>query len=338
MVEGLEESLRAALDSYSATLATVGSCAVQVNPEEGNALLEKLRGLQGRLQAETPAAELKHTGEAAQKAIREWGKETTEYLKQTAREVKDIMTILEDSAHGIRERDHKHTGQLQSFAGRLKAISGLNDMASVHKSLIGCASELGSYVDRMTKESDDVIAKLQADLSVHRVRLAEAERIAFVDPTTGLENKVAVSRAIEFRVAQKQVFSLVLLDLDGFKKISSEYGQLAGDNLLKQFGEELKSYFGSTDLVSRWDGDAFLVVLDSTLENAVGRAAGLKKWVFGEYDIASGSKSRKVGLSAAVGVVTWKPGETAANVLKRAEEAVRQQRSRPSALPGYFKK
>jgi diguanylate cyclase (GGDEF)-like protein len=120
---------------------------------------------------------------------------------------------------------------------------------------------------------------------------------------------------------------MTMLDLNGFKQVNDTYGHLAGDNLLKQFATELRSASRSTDVVGRWGGDEFIVVLDGGLAEARPHIERLQKWVFGEYTIQVGPGAPKVSMDAAIGLVEWQPGETLKEVLGRADAAMYQEKT-----------
>jgi len=80
----------------------------------------------------------------------------------------------------------------------------------------------------------------------------------------------------------------------------------------------------STDLVGRWSGDEFVIVLDCDLAAAKSQIERMEKWVFGEYPIqAAGGKGEvKVNIDAAVGMAQWHAGETLQQLIERADSAM----------------
>ena len=100
------------------------------------------------------------------------------------------------------------------------------------------------------------------------------------------------------------------------------YGHPAGDALLRQFATELRAFFRSTDIVSRWGGDEFLVIVDCSAEEVRDRIEPVRKWVDGDYAIKIDGETRKVSVHASVGMASWRPGETAAELIARADAAM----------------
>jgi diguanylate cyclase (GGDEF)-like protein len=101
---------------------------------------------------------------------------------------------------------------------------------------------------------------------------ARANELARVDPLTGLGNRRAFEEAVATEISRAQrtdiPLSLLVCDLDNFKKINDQYGHLAGDDCLRQVADALRAQLRGADVCFRWGGDEFIVVLADTGELA----------------------------------------------------------------------
>jgi diguanylate cyclase (GGDEF)-like protein len=111
-----------------------------------------------------------------------------------------------------------------------------------------------------------------------------------------------------------------MFDLDGFKFVNDRYGHVAGDELLRQFAGELRASSRATDLVGRWGGDEFLIVLDASLQDARAQLERVQKWVCGSYELPG--SGIKLHVEASMGVAAFTPPETLGQLLNRADQAM----------------
>jgi diguanylate cyclase (GGDEF)-like protein len=174
---------------------------------------------------------------------------------------------------------------------------------------------------RKTEELEQTLRLLeqaQAQLAVH----------ASQDSLTGLENRRSVDAHLELRAKRQTPFSLIYIDLNGFKRINDTYGHQAGDDLLKQVGGRLRMAFRAADVVGRWGGDEFVALVEAGLADAQIYISRITESFSKEFVLSSGDTEQRVSLSAAVGFATWRPGETVAATLQRADAEMYEQKLR----------
>ncbi len=119
------------------------------------------------------------------------------------------------------------------------------------------------------------------------------EQTAFYDPLTKAYNRNFIEEYIkeELRKAKrlKEEFCLLLIDLNDFKEVNDKYGHNAGDVVLKKVVEKLKRNLREYDLIARWGGDEFLVVLPaekgSNILEIVGRLVDEFKITYGDVTV-----------------------------------------------------
>ena len=144
------------------------------------------------------------------------------------------------------------------------------------------------------------------ELSAANERLA---RQSITDELTGVSNRRHTNQRLEeeFELAKRyhRTFSVAVLDLDDFKRINDEFGHQAGDRVLEKVAAEIKGVLRDADVVSRWGGDEFFVILGET-DAAKARDIGSR--------ILSRIASAKIeGLDspvrASLGIATFDPDE-----------------------------
>ena len=130
---------------------------------------------------------------------------------------------------------------------------------------------------------------------------------ASVDRLTQLPNRAEFERAVteEFGRGGDQGACLLLFDLDGFKQVNDTYGHRAGDQVLQVIARRLRSSVRDGDLVARWGGDEFVVLLPgvTTAEMGARRARQLAEEVAGRTRLDGITESLRIRTS--VGVALW---------------------------------
>src|SRR5882724_981470 len=318
------ELLPIAMASYRLALLAIGKSAVQGCATVSNDLQQNLAALEAGLSSKLTPAMLKQTETHVEEELKKWGGRTAEYFKAKTNEVKELLIVLAHTAESVGERDQRYATRFTEMTAQLHTIANLEDLAQVRTSLVQRATELKGYVDQMAQESKKSVALLQAEVSTYETKLKVVEELALRDPLTNLANRRNVEERIEWRIKHQQEFTVVIMDLNRFKEVNDTYGHSAGDSLLKQFAQELRGCIRSTDLVGRWSGDEFVIVLDCDLRNAKSQIERVQKWVFGEYPVQTGAGKGevKINVDAAIGMTQWQAGETMQHLLESADAAM----------------
>lgn len=150
-------------------------------------------------------------------------------------------------------------------------------------------------------------------------RTMELQRLSMTDHLTEIYNSRffhhRLGKEVERANRQKEVFSLLFLDIDGFKKYNDAYGHTAGDSILKEAGQIiLRMIREGVDCGARYGGDEFSVILiDTDLEAAM---------EIGERIRLAFHQHRNGNISLSMGVAVFKRGDTPERLLKRADDAM----------------
>jgi diguanylate cyclase (GGDEF)-like protein/PAS domain S-box-containing protein len=167
------------------------------------------------------------------------------------------------------------------------------------------------------------------DVTDRRSSQRELEKLAYTDFLTGLPNRarlMAALAAARSHAATGRASSLLLLDLDGFKPVNDVAGHEAGDHLLVQVAERLRSNVRDGDLVGRLGGDEFAVLVADGLEEATALAerivADLRT-----VQPAAGAMGYTDGvvfdISGSIGVTELDPADEISMTIRRADVALR---------------
>ena len=163
------------------------------------------------------------------------------------------------------------------------------------------------------------------DVSERKQQVATLERQALHDVLTGLANRSLLLDRLEQAILAARRshgdFSLVVMDLDGFKDVNDTLGHQAGDTLLQEVARRLRSCIGERDTIARLGGDEFALVLpDVDDEDAAMRfARKLLRSLEPPFTI----ESERVEVGASVGIAVFPlHGEDASTLMRHADAAM----------------
>jgi len=314
--------LSVAVAAYGAALRDMGDCGAEACAALGQELKRNMGRIADCLTSEPNREALEAVQMGTRQHLHEWGQRTAAHYRQKTAEVKGLLLVMARTAESVGERDQRCAGQISEVTTRLQTIACLEDLTEIRSSIERSAADLKTSLDRMAEEGKQAIAELRAEVSVYQVKLEEAEEFASRDALTGLHNRFWVESQIERRVSKGGPLSLAILDIDAFKTINDQHGHLAGDEMLQQFARELKSASRSTDVIGRWGGDEFILVLDCAMREAEPQIERLRAWVCGDYALQSRGGRMKLRLEASIGLAERAPGETMKDLLARADAAM----------------
>jgi diguanylate cyclase (GGDEF)-like protein len=169
-----------------------------------------------------------------------------------------------------------------------------------------------------------IVGGLLARIRAEERELERANRrltdLSIRDPLTGVFNRRylldELANALDARHDPDSTVAVAMLDLDGFKPVNDTHGHLLGDRLLCEIAEGIKASVRSDDLVCRFGGDEFVVLLigadETAAEDRAREIATAVRAVGRRFD-------PKRGVTASVGVAVGRPGDDPADVLRRAD-------------------
>ena len=158
------------------------------------------------------------------------------------------------------------------------------------------------------------------------ISLDEAQALLYRDDLTGLYNRRQLQTELEQARLEANAgvapFSMCLIDIDRFKEINDGNGHLAGDTILKEFSRLARNSIRDSDVLGRYGGDEFLLILkDTDLKGAVMHAERLRVYAhFLDFQKVLAQKH----ISLSIGVAQYRKGEKITDLISRADSALYQ--------------
>ncbi len=221
--------------------------------------------------------------------------------------------------------------QYRHEASDLRLEFGQRGHHSVSYSLSHEGEHLGELTFRRNQRlGEDELGQLESLLAtlLYPMRNAllyrAATRSALRDPLTETGNRIAMDQTLQREVdiarRHRHPLSLLMLDIDHFKTINDTYGHAAGDSVLRAVAGAIKSQLRNVDMVFRFGGEEFLILLSNTTRDAAAMIGERLRKATQAQDYWA--DDTRIELTVSLGCSTLLAAESAESLLRRADGAL----------------
>ncbi len=164
------------------------------------------------------------------------------------------------------------------------------------------------------------------ELTIHKAqtslrKINEALRmLSITDTLTGIHNREWLDAELDRRLENAKTgagFSVMICDIDNFKRVNDEHGHIEGDNVLKAFAELLGETTSDDCRIGRWGGEEFLMVCEASDPQEATECAERVRRAVEEGDITPDGH-----LTVSVGVAVYEQKDTAVSIIRRADQGL----------------
>ena len=227
----------------------------------------------------------------------------------------ELMAKLAALTEGVASEVGKHSGNIEAINAELAAVKD-GDAGAV----VAAVKKILQANQQMQQELQNAETRLQ-EQQREIVTQTEAAR---TDQLTKITNRRALDEELKKCVLEfqrsAQPFSLMVVDVDHFKKFNDTHGHLAGDEVLKFVAQTMQSQARESDLVARYGGEEFVVVFRGQSVAACRERADLLRASIHERSVLFEGKELRVAASA--GVAEIGIAEDEKGLIRRADEAL----------------
>jgi diguanylate cyclase len=240
--------------------------------------------------------------------------------------LKEIQRIIDEVAKDVKVAGGQvaqHGEKLEALAGPLEHADDLAAVRHVVDFLITTTRELlhsSNYLENRLSE-------VTIEVDTLRQEMVSLKAKAMTDALTGLVNRWGLEKLLFQEISQAKgtgkELSIIMADIDHFKEINDTYGHLVGDNVIKMLAATLTDFVKGRDLVVRYGGEEFLVVLpDTPLVGAVTLSKKMQSFLENIKWKRKGSGKAFGKVTLSFGVARYRPDESIEAFIHRADSAL----------------
>ena len=191
----------------------------------------------------------------------------------------------------------------------------------ITKKLNAYKNQLEIVVEERTNELRAKNSQLEREIEDKQKIEAKLKHLATIDSLTSIYNRRKFNEVLSYELRRDERYpgglSLVICDLDNFKRINDTYGHITGDEVLKSFASMVKDLIRNSDTFARWGGEEFVLLLPETgFETAMQIAEKIRQ------ETENSLFSDTCRITASFGVTQFLEGDTETVLINRADEAL----------------
>jgi diguanylate cyclase len=266
--------------------------------------------------------------EKQKSAIAVFSERQRQYLQEREAELRNIIDLLTRAmVSGDTENDAYHRKILEQ-SEKMEQITRLDDIRKIKFALEREVASLRETVRCKQTGEDARMRSLSSQVETLRQELQLAKEESLRDALTDTYNRRAfddhLQSLTERNLIQRHDFALLILDIDDFKVVNDSYGHPVGDRVLLAVADTCRQVVRSDDFLARYGGEEFVIVLPgASLRNATKKAGLICKTIHKtRYTLDDDDDLPPLSMTVSIGVTAFKPGDTPAGVLERADKAL----------------
>ena len=317
-VQTLEETALSLVDCVEALVLDIEEIGA------GN-VRDVLGTLRGRIRAGDATEHVADNLATAKRTTLAFAEAERAHLADRDAELQRIIAVLTEGLASVAKGSAAYHRQVLDSGSRFEAAAKLADLVKVRAAITTEVRALREVVTERQVADAQATAALRAEVEQLRTKVEKATHAARVDPLTQAANRAAfdeeIARRCRLAEAGGEGFALLLADIDHFKSINDTHGHPVGDRVLNALVTFLRDRVRRDDMIARWGGEEFAVLLPSaSLRVAFAKAKTLvSELAESDWTI---DQARTLRFTASFGVTAWEKGDEPAAMVERVDRAL----------------
>lgn len=248
--------------------------------------------------------------------------DANERLSSVSERMSRRIAAVHDAIDTAMTTASAYSETLESASGRLTGALEPELLRALAHRLLDETRHMQAFNSQLENKLD----ASRADIEQLQRDLDDVRREAMLDPLTQVFNRKYFDDGLRRAVAEVRdggALSLLLLDIDNFKRFNDTWGHQTGDQVLRLVAMTLKANIKGRDMAARYGGEEFAAILPATDLGGAMILADRIRAALQAKDLLKRSTREKLGrITASVGVATFHPGDTPSTLIERADRCL----------------
>ncbi len=321
--EQFAASFTALLKVFLELATAVPKVALPANPDLFAECGQKLEQATARLKQRAPVEVIHGAGGVALEQIDRICASNQAALDDRDAAVKDVVAMVAKAISAFKSDGERHKSTLSNLADGFEALSRVEDVTELRRRLRHDVNSLRESVEAMHRDGAKSFRQFEADVAVFEQRLETARKDSGIDRLTGLGTRRTAELHLQKVTSGQRPISLLLFDIEGFRKLNEEQGAQFGDKLLQALVHLLTTKFSDAGVLFRWAADEFLVIMEGVPGIAKEQCRNVCcSFASGKYFAANNGTKVPLRAEVAFGVHQYVRGESIGQAYRQAREAL----------------
>lgn len=247
----------------------------------------------------------------------------THRVEQLQSGLSNVLRKLGDMATNSGQSTAEYVRTLEECEAELRNVTDMDGMARLVATLLSSTMAVRSTTESLR---DELVATRE-EMQALREQLGSLQNEAVTDPLTGLRNRRGFKRSLDELLALDAdaltKCAVMIADIDHFKRINDSYGHLFGDQVIRTAAQALRSVLKGRDIVARFGGEEFIILLPNTPEHGAYALAEQLRTTFAKGRIRRANSNEYIDkVTISIGVAVPLRGESIEHAIDRADRAL----------------
>lgn len=317
-------SVPGSLRLLQSAIASAADKLVLTLPSQSEHIRSRLLALVSSLDQDEAGADLNAAAREFEAILGDYQIAEQDLLQKREQALHDTIELLGGVLQDLTNGQRKHTAELAALIRGIELTAEAECPNTVRQNVAAQATNLYAALQRLEGDRTRIESDVSRHIGFLQGRLNEIKGIASEDALTGLTNRRQAEAELERHQSEYAVFSILFLGIRNLDVVNYTCGRAAGDQLLRMFAARLRTLTKPSEMVCRWGGKEFLIVLKSSLPRARARSEELKDPLNIPFALDGRSGHVTVSTENLLGVAEYCTGDCIDDLVARAHADMHQ--------------